>query len=254
MTVAKPDKSCFVSFYQHIRRFRIYGKDGELKRDVILDILPGQERPEVDDYLRFIHPISVYATDSYIYTLNLDMTTEEIENRKTTPNIQVFDWEGKPLTQYKLDCFINTFVVDEVANKIYGVFVEDEDHIYVFKFMRVYSKRKDRCGAVLTIMEIQKCASFQEIFKEDSIWASTDTTQVKVIYKSVNSKNGVKKMAFTSYKAERHPETNELSALQKAEWYLQGRENVYYISFTSCSLFLELLPQIKDIVASLKEL
>ena len=98
------------------------------------------------------------------------------------------------------------------------------------KFMRVYSKRKD------------------------SIWASTDTTQVKVIYKSVNSKNGVKKMAFTSYKAERHPETNELSALQKAEWYLQGRENVYYISFTSCSLFLELLPQIKDIVASLKEL
>ena len=82
----------------------------------------------------------------------------------------------------------------------------------------------------------------------------TDTTQVKVIYKSVNSKNGVKKMAFTSYKAERHPETNELSALQKAEWYLQGRENVYYISFTSCSLFLELLPQIKDIVASLKEL
>ena len=37
------------------------------------------------------------------------------------------------------------------------------------KFMRVYSKRKDRCGAVLTIMEIQKCASFQEIFKEDSV-------------------------------------------------------------------------------------
>ena len=29
---------------------------------------------------------------------------------------------------------------------------------------------------------------------------------MKVIYKSVNSKNGVKKMAFTSYKAERHPE------------------------------------------------
>ena len=133
----KPDKSCFVSFYQHIRRFRIYGKDGELKRDVILDILPGQERPEVDDYLRFIHPISVYATDSYIYTLNLDMTTEEIENRKTTPNIQVFDWEGKPLTQYKLDCFINTFVVDEVANKIYGAFVEDEDHIYVFNLPRL---------------------------------------------------------------------------------------------------------------------
>ena len=65
---------------------------------------------------------------------------------------------------------------------------------------------------------------------------------------------GLKRWLLLRYKAERHPETNELSALQKAEWYLQGRENVYYISFTSCSLFLELLPQIKDIVASLKEL
>lgn len=97
------------------------------------------------------------------------------------------------------------------------------------KFMRVYSKRKDRCGAVLTIMEIQKCASFQEIFKEDSIWASTDTTQVKVIYKSVNSKNGVKKMAFTSYKAERHPETNELSALQRLNGICKGVK-MYIIS------------------------
>ena len=95
---------------------------------------------------------------------------------------------------------------------------------------------------------------FRKYLRKTVFGQSTDTTQVKVIYKSVNSKNGVKKMAFTSYKAERHPETNELSALQKAEWYLQGRENVYYISFTSCSLFLELLPQIKDIVASLKEL
>ena len=132
MTVAKPDKSCFVSFYQHIRRFRIYGQDGKLKRDVILDLFPGQECPEVDDNMRLIHPICVYTTDNYIYTLNLDMTTEDVEDRKTTPNIQVFDWEGKPLIQYKLDCFINTFAVDEVAHKIYGVFVEDEDHIYVF--------------------------------------------------------------------------------------------------------------------------
>ena len=132
MTVAKPDKNCFVSFYQHIRRFRIYGQDGKLKRDVILDLFPGQECPEVDDNMRLIHPICVYTTDNYIYSLNLDMTTEDVEDRKTTPNIQVFDWEGKPLIQYKLDCFINTFAVDEVAHKIYGVFVEDEDHIYVF--------------------------------------------------------------------------------------------------------------------------
>ena len=78
-----PDKSCFVSFYQHIRRFRIYGQDGKLKRDVILDLFPGQECPEVDDNMRLIHPICVYTTDNYIYTLNLDMTTEDVEDINT---------------------------------------------------------------------------------------------------------------------------------------------------------------------------
>ena len=119
------------------------------------------------------------------------------------------------------------------------------------KFMRVYSKRKDRCGSVLTIIEVQNCKCYQEIFERDSVSALADATRVKVIYRSIN---GRKKMIVSSYKADRHPETNELSALQKVEWYLQGNKCVYYISFSSCSMFLELLPQVKGIVASLKEI
>lgn len=60
-------------------------------------------------------------------------------------------------------------------------------------------------------------------------------------------------MAFTSYKAERHPETNELSALQRLNGICRGVK-MYIISVLRLARVLELLPQIKDIVASLKEL
>ena len=32
--------------------------------------------------------------------------------------------------KYDLDVFINAFIVDESASKLYGVFVEDDNHIY----------------------------------------------------------------------------------------------------------------------------
>lgn len=63
------------------------------------------------------------------------------------------------------------------------------------KFMRVYSKRKDRCGSVLTIIEVQNCKCYQEIFERDSVSALADATRVKVIYRSIN---GRKKMIVSS--------------------------------------------------------
>lgn len=56
------------------------------------------------------------------------------------------------------------------------------------KFMRVYSKRKDRCGSVLTIIEVQNCKCYQEIFEKDSVSALADATRVKVIYRSINGR------------------------------------------------------------------
>lgn len=133
LLVAKPDGSRVAVFYQHLRRYRVYGADGGLETDNSLDILPCQEHPDVDDENRYIHPISLYATDRYIYALNLDMTADEIGGKVRNPNIQVFDWEGRPLRQYQLDCYISSFVVDEPNSLVYGVFVEDENHIYRFK-------------------------------------------------------------------------------------------------------------------------
>lgn len=130
LLIAKPDGARLAVFYQHARRFRIYDADGELKTDNILNVSPCQELPAGNDSERYIHPIFLYATDRYIYALNLDMTSEEIENRTGNPNIQIFDWEGHPVKQYHLDCYISSFAVDEQNGCIYGVFIEDENHIY----------------------------------------------------------------------------------------------------------------------------
>lgn len=133
LQVAKPDGTRVAVFYQHLRRYRIYKADGGLDTDNVLDILPSQELPDMNDDERYIHPICLYATDRYIYSLNLDMTAAEIGNKERNPSIQLFDWEGRPVKQYQLDRFISSFTVDEPDGVVYGVFVDDENHIYKFK-------------------------------------------------------------------------------------------------------------------------
>lgn len=132
ISVSKPDGSRFAAFYNSQRHFRIYDDSGKLLHDVYLDISPFEELPAKNPEERYIHTISAYATDKYIYTLNLDMKAEEIASQKCFPNIQVFSWNGKPLKQYSLDRFISSFTVCEKQNKIYGVFVDDDEHIYSF--------------------------------------------------------------------------------------------------------------------------
>lgn len=132
LIVTKPDGTKIGSFYRYTRRFRIYNIEGKLEHDIQLNILPRQELPDVDSEKRYIHTIACYATDQYIYTLNLDMTAEEVSKRARTPNIQVFAWDGTPVARYDLEHFISVFTVDEKGKKIYGAFAEAEDSIYVF--------------------------------------------------------------------------------------------------------------------------
>ena len=131
LSVAKPDGSRMAVFYQHVHRWRLFNNRGELLNDNVMDGGLG-ELPEIDDRERYIHTVSIYGTDKYIYTLNLGMKTEEIMNQEHNPYILVFDWDGKPVKQYQLDCFISTFAVDEVNDCLYGVFIDDIDHIYKF--------------------------------------------------------------------------------------------------------------------------
>lgn len=133
LIVAKPDGSRLALVYQFIRRNRVYDDSGNLLSDNVLNIKPGTSEPALNDDERCIHCIAVYATDKYFYTLNLDMTSQELGTIDRFPNIQVFDWDGVPVKQLYLDCFISSFVVDEVHRIIYGIFAEDDSHLYKFR-------------------------------------------------------------------------------------------------------------------------
>jgi len=133
ISVARPDGKRFASFYCSQRRCRIYNDSGELLHDVVLDIHPFTELPDKETNNRYIHTIAACATEEYIYTLNLDMTVDEISNKKRSPNIQVFSWDGKPLKQYWLDVYISAFAIDKERNLIYAIFAEDDSHIYQFE-------------------------------------------------------------------------------------------------------------------------
>lgn len=137
--------------------------------------------------------------------------------------------------------------------KEYGEpFRENKVECETTTFIRINPHRVDRCGTTISITELKGCRDYRNLYKRDSLRVLSNRQVVKKNYNLVNGGN-VKRIVTLVYKADRHPETGELSILKQVNWYLQGRTNVYYISFTSCSMLVELLPQIKMIVASLNE-
>ncbi len=132
MATAHPSGDKFAAFYVHTRRFQIIDKEGNILKDVTLDIPPCDPEIPLEPVRRRIHVMDVFATENYIYTLNLDMTGDEIAAGKSLPSLQIFSWEGEPLKQLYLDRFISSFTVDEQAQLVYGGFVEVEDAIYTF--------------------------------------------------------------------------------------------------------------------------
>ena len=97
-----------------------------------VEYFTGRTRGPLEVENRYIYAIGAYATENYIYTLNLDMTPQDIYAGKYYPSLQVFSWEGKPLKKYKLNCYISAFTIDEASRTVYGVFAEDESSIYTF--------------------------------------------------------------------------------------------------------------------------
>ncbi len=130
--VAHPSGKYFAAFYTNSRKLRIYDISGNMLHDIELNILPGEQEVPLEVENRYIYAIGAYATENYIYTLNLDMTPQDIYARKHNPSLQVFSWEGKPLKQYRLNCYISAFTIDEADRTVYGVFAEDESSIYTF--------------------------------------------------------------------------------------------------------------------------
>ncbi|MDR2139627.1 MAG: TolB-like 6-bladed beta-propeller domain-containing protein [Tannerella sp.] len=70
------------------------------------------------------------STDERIYALYSGKEKQDVSNYSNSDVVFTFDWEGKPLTKYVLDCQIISFDVDENNKKIYAIREPEKSIIY----------------------------------------------------------------------------------------------------------------------------
>jgi len=137
--ISNPDREKFIVFYMYFNKIKIYNGHGNIEKIIIL------EDKEIDKYKiehRDDNPLYFgipYATENYFYVLRLNQTENEIvgniDNFK--PELLIWDWDGNPIANFKLDKPIIRFAVSEKHKKLYATSVMEEDEIYTFDLMDI---------------------------------------------------------------------------------------------------------------------
>lgn len=118
VTVAHPEGNRFAAFYAYLKMCRIYGKDGALLKEVLLD-----GPVELENGRRKMYYSSApYAMGEYIYIMAHD-TDETI--------LEVWNWDGEMVERYSLDKKVNQIMV--YGNRIYGFSRTNESVVYTFE-------------------------------------------------------------------------------------------------------------------------
>lgn len=115
-------KKRFVACYSLFKYIRIYSYKGELIKEIHVDVEP-----------HLSHDIEDWEKREYFY--GRPFTTENYFYAPCSANeIQVWDWDGNPVAQYKLDIEFFAFAVSEKYKKVYLVSAAEKDlgKIYCF--------------------------------------------------------------------------------------------------------------------------
>ncbi len=128
--VVKPDKSRFAYFYTYFKFFRIHDRDGNLLKEVNVQVEPYNKEYEQEYEKSMQYYMSPKATDKYIYVMCLNLKGGE--QLTSTAELQVWDWDGNPVGKYTLDKVIYLFTISEKHGKLYGIHPLVEDTIYAF--------------------------------------------------------------------------------------------------------------------------
>ncbi len=123
----KPNGKMFAAFYGYFKKFRIYDCQGNLLKDVSVEINPYDEslNKENRTIFYFSYPKS---SDKYIYALCKNADNQTMVN----PELQIWRWDGTPVGCYSLDRQISLFAVSEEYGKIYAINGDIEDEIYIY--------------------------------------------------------------------------------------------------------------------------
>ncbi len=111
------DGNVIVGTYAALQRFNIYNGEGDLKISVANNIVP---RFNPSDGYFWEKNKSFYfrsiLTKNYILIINEDRFLREMNNSK----LLVFDYSGKAIAEYNLDCIIRNGVYDQNAHRLYA--------------------------------------------------------------------------------------------------------------------------------------
>ncbi len=128
--VVKPDKSKFAYFYTYFKFFRIHDRDGNLLKEVTVQVEPYNKEYEQDYEKSMQYYMSPRATDKYIYVMCLNLKGSE--RLVSTVELQIWDWDGSPIGKYTLDKAMYFYAISEKYGKLYGIHPLIEDTIYAF--------------------------------------------------------------------------------------------------------------------------
>lgn len=127
---SKPDGQNIAAFYMNHPYLKIYDNEGMLLNYTTI----GGELSNQN--LTF--PASVIlrsqsrASDNYIFVLRVYATLNEMESKYYRPIIEVWDWNGNPLSAAVLDKPVSAFTVSEVYNKIFAISSLEENRIFEY--------------------------------------------------------------------------------------------------------------------------
>ena len=120
VTVAHPEGERFTAFYAYLKMCRIYGKDGTLLKEVLLDGPVELESGQRKMY----YSLAPYAKGDCIYILAND-TDETI--------LEVWNWDAEMVKRYSLDKKVNQIMV--YGNRLYGFSRTNESFVYTFEIL-----------------------------------------------------------------------------------------------------------------------
>lgn len=123
------DKIVFVNTY--FNQIELYHCNGELIREIRRgksieeDVAGGGQKN--------FYYYGVQITDKYIYALYLGENNKNIVKSALgilKSKLQIFDLEGKPIAEIKLDRLVDDFFLNETQNTIYCLSGEDEERVF----------------------------------------------------------------------------------------------------------------------------
>ena len=127
LATSKPQNT-LVCANTYFPQLEIYNLDGELQKEIRTSNF------EMSDYRRsnFSHfyYYGVQITDKYIYALYLGEKKDNILQQmlhSLKSQIHIFNLEGAPVLELKLDRLINDFIVDEARQRIIGIYEDNEN-------------------------------------------------------------------------------------------------------------------------------